>query len=397
MKRRYILIIWSILLTLLPLLNGCIREEEFDNTPQGNFEALWKIIDEQYCFLDYKQIDWDAIHDKYQPLITPGMSYDGLFEILGNMLAELKDGHVNLYSSSNMARYWDWYLDYPRNFNESIIEKYLGRDYRIAGGAKYTILEDNIGYIYYGDFSSGIGNGNLDEILLYLSACNGLIIDVRNNGGGNLTNATRMAQRFTNEKVLTGYIQHKTGKGHSDFSDPTPIYVEPSNSIRWQKKVIVLTNRHSYSATNDFVNSMRCFPNVTLVGDKTGGGSGLPFSSELPNGWGVRFSASPHLDAQKQHIEFGIDPAVPDRQRQPEIAGPVAVFADHGAGRKAAEPKGAEAERNINLFDRMPGRTVPDPAAVLFRRDNLLIPVADLAVADRHPDFPAEERRVGPD
>ena len=90
MKRRYILIIWSILLTLLPLLNGCIREEEFDNTPQGNFEALWKIIDEQYCFLDYKQIDWDAIHDKYQPLITPGMSYDGLFEILGNMLAELK-------------------------------------------------------------------------------------------------------------------------------------------------------------------------------------------------------------------------------------------------------------------------------------------------------------------
>mgnify|MGYP000293816096 CR=1 FL=1 len=90
MKRRYILIIWSILLTLLPLLNGCIREEEFDNTPQGNFEALWEIIDEQYCFLDYKQIDWDAIHDKYQPLITPGMSYDGLFEILGNMLAELK-------------------------------------------------------------------------------------------------------------------------------------------------------------------------------------------------------------------------------------------------------------------------------------------------------------------
>lgn len=98
---------------LLPLLNGCIREEEVNNTPQGNFEALWKIIDEQYCFLDYKQIDWNAIHDKYQPLITPGMSYDGLFEILGNMLAELKDGHVNLYSSSNMARYWDWYLIIP--------------------------------------------------------------------------------------------------------------------------------------------------------------------------------------------------------------------------------------------------------------------------------------------
>ena len=175
-----------ILLLILPMLlfHSCIREEEFDNTPQGNFEALWKIIDEQYCFLDYKQIDWDAIRDKYQPLITPDMSNDGLFEVLGNMLAELKDGHVNLYSASNTARYWDWYLDYPRNYDESLVERYLGRDYRISAGLKYTILDDNIGYI---SFSDGIGEGNLDETLSYLAACNGLIIDVRNNGGGNLT------------------------------------------------------------------------------------------------------------------------------------------------------------------------------------------------------------------
>ena len=287
------------ILCLPLLLGGCIREEEYDNTPQGNFDALWTIIDEQYCFLDYKQIDWDAVYDQYRPLITPDMSGDGLFE-----------GHVNLSSASNTARYWNWYLDYPRNFNEALVESYLGRDYRIGGGASYTILDDNIGYIYYGDFSSGIGEGNLDEMLLYLSICNGLIIDVRGNGGGNLTTATKLAARFTNDKVLTGYILHKTGKGHSDFSDPEPIYLEPSNSIRWQKPVVVLVNRHAYSATNDFINSMRYLPLVTLMGDKSGGGSGLPFSSELPNGWGVRFSASPHLDAEGQHIEFGIDPDV---------------------------------------------------------------------------------------
>ncbi len=305
--------IWKLIfipLLLLPLFAGCIREEEFDNTPQGNFEALWKIIDEQYCFLDYKQIDWDAIHDQYQPLITPNMSSDGLFEVLGNMLAELKDGHVNLYSASNTARYWDWYLDYPRNYDEALVEQYLGRDYRIASGLKYTILEDNIGYISYTSFSDGIGEGNLDEALSYLAACNGLIIDVRNNGGGNLTYSTRLTARFTNERVLTGYILHKTGPGHSDFSEPEPIYVDPSDGVRWQKKAVVLTNRHSYSATNDFINAMRYMPQVTLLGDKSGGGSGLPFTSELPNGWTVRFSASPHLDADKQQIEFGIDPDV---------------------------------------------------------------------------------------
>jgi hypothetical protein len=44
------------------------------------------------------------------------------------------------------------------------------------------------------------------------------------------------------------------------------------------------------------------------MGDKTGGGSGLPFNSELPNGWSVRFSACPMFDAGMQQIEFGIQP-----------------------------------------------------------------------------------------
>ena len=159
---------------------------------------------------------------------------------------------------------------------------------------KYKIFDNNIGYIRYESFSSGVGDGNLDEILVYLATCNGLIIDVRDNGGGNLTNSSRIAARFTNNKILTGYIQHKTGTGHSDFSKPEPIYLEPSNSIRWQKKVVILTNRRCYSATNDFVNLMRSIDNgnIIQVGDQTGGGSGLPFTSELPNGWSIRFSAS---------------------------------------------------------------------------------------------------------
>lgn len=303
-----------ILLALLLLPAGCIREDDVTNTPEGNFETLWKIIDEHYCFLEYKQIDWDAIHTRYSKLITNNMAGEGLFEVLGQMLNELQDGHVNLASSHNVSYYDAWYQDYPRNFREDIVEDYyLGKastDYRTAAGMKYKILEDNIGYIRYESFSTGIGNGNLDEVLSYLAVCNGLIIDVRNNGGGNVTNSTRIAARFTNEKVLTGYISHKTGKGHNDFSEPYPIYLEPNEGVRWQKKVVVLTNRRSYSATNDFVNQMRCLPNVTIMGDKTGGGSGMPFTSELPNGWTVRFSASPHYGLNMEQIEWGIDPDI---------------------------------------------------------------------------------------
>ncbi len=55
---------------------------------------------------------------------------------------------------------------------------------------------------------------------------------------------------------------------------------------------------------------MRYFPTVTILGDKTGGGGGLPFTYEIPNGWSVRLSSCPNLDARKEQIEFGIDPTI---------------------------------------------------------------------------------------
>ena len=303
----------GILAVLTLLGSSCIMEETFDNTPEGNFEALWKTIDEHYCFLEYKQaeygVDWNNIHATYKNRITPSITSKGLFDILSDMTNELRDGHVNLISKDRVSQYRQWYDNYPRNFSDSIQSIYLGKDYHIAAGLKYTILDDNIGYIYCGSFDTSFGNGNLDEILQTLSACNALIIDVRNNGGGSLHTAEKLASRFTNKKVLVGYMAYKTGPRHKDFSKPQPVYLEPATSnVRWQKPVAVLTNRRSYSATNDFVNRMKQLPNVILIGDKTGGGSGLPFSSEIPNGWSVRFSASPMFDPHMNQLEFGIEP-----------------------------------------------------------------------------------------
>lgn len=306
----------NILFLLIGLLSAtsCIREDVSGNTPEANFESLWKIIDEQYCFLDYKKqeygLDWDQVHETYAKRITPSMGWEALFEVLSEMVAELRDGHVNLTSSLASSQYRQWFDSYPRNFSDSIQSIYLKKDYNQSSGLTYQILENNIGYIYCSSFSNGIGDGNLDQTLNRLAICDGLIIDVRNNGGGNLTTAQKLAARFTNQKTLVGYMTHKTGKGHSDFSNPYPVYIEPSNGIRWQKRAVVLTNRRSFSATNDFVNSMKQFPLITIVGDKTGGGSGLPFTSEIPCGWSIRFSASPMLDPQMNQIEFGINPDV---------------------------------------------------------------------------------------
>lgn len=315
--KRYLI---YICISLGFLFTGCEKSDEYVASPQENFEALWKILDENYCFFEYKDIDWNEVHDRYKTQISDTMNQYVLFDVLGDMLNELKDGIPIWYPPSICPAI---------GIGISIIRIISTRTYkriisegttRIAGGLKYTTLSDGqIGYIYYGSFSSSAGESGLDHIFYQFKDCKGLIFDIRDNGGGMLSNADRIASRFLEEKILTGYIQHKTGKGHDDFSEPYPLYLSPSERIRWLRPVVVLTNRHCYSAANDFVQKVRMMPYVTTMGDRTGGGSGFPFNSELPNGWGVRFSASPMLDVNKQHTEFGIDPTYKVSMTQEDI------------------------------------------------------------------------------
>lgn len=295
----------------LVILQGCTdMNMEFDNNPRGNFEALWNIIDKNYCFFEYKEIDWNNVYNEYSTRITSEISSESLFKLMGEMLSELKDGHVNLTASHDITRYWEWHENYPPNFVSEIQEHYLENDYGITSGMRYKIFEDNVGYIYYGSFSNYVSESGLDQILNRMAICKGIIIDVRNNGGGNLSNVEKITSRFFNERTLVGYISHKIGPNHNDFSELYPKYAESSNRVRYQKPVIILTNRGCYSATNEFVSIMKNANNVTIIGDKTGGGSGLPFTSELPNGWSIRFSASPMFNAHKEHIEFGVEPDI---------------------------------------------------------------------------------------
>ena len=309
--------VFYIFALLLSLALGACQQSDYtyDDTPQANLDALWTLIDQRYCFLTYKEeqlgFRWSEIHAKYSSKLHPKMSRTQLFEVLCQMLSELKDGHVNISSSIDLGRNWSWKEDYPENLDTELRQKYLGTDYHIGSGLKYTILPDNVAYVVYESFSDAIGEGNLSDMLNLLSLTNGMILDIRGNGGGALTNVEILSKRFTNERILVGYTSHKTGTGHDDFSEPRAEYIEPSNSIRWQKPVVLLTNRSCYSAANTFARNMKEMPHVTILGDCTGGGSGLPFSSELPIGWSVRFSASPSFDARMQQIEFGIEPDIP--------------------------------------------------------------------------------------
>ena len=303
----------KLLTYLLPalLLTSCVEEDQFSNSPTGNYDALWSIIDERYCFFEQARqqhgLDWDDVYHKYKPQVQAAESNAELFDIYGNMLRELKDGHVNLTSDYGTTYYWDWSLNHPLNFSDSLQRNYLGNDFRLTNGIKYTTLPSNIGYMYVGSFESSLSSDNVSLMLLRLAESKGIIIDIRNNGGGMLTSAEELAAHFVSGKTHCGYIQHKTGKGHNDFSSPEKLYIEP-NGVIWKKPVVVLTNRAVYSSANHFVMLVKPLPQVVVIGDKTGGGSGLPLNSTLPNGWTVRFSACPILDIEGKHTEFGIAP-----------------------------------------------------------------------------------------
>lgn len=301
-----------IVLSVVLGLSACHSIEEMPNDFQGNFDQLWTLLDEHYCFFREKGVDWNEVYSRYAPQLKYVKSRQQLFEVCAAMLDELRDGHTNLSAPFATSYYRKWWSDYPQNYNERIIQQYyFNFGYRSLGAIDYGMLPENIGYMHYSSFNSGIGEGNLDYVLRYFAMASGLIIDVRDNGGGELTNVETLVRRFIKERTLVGYISHKTGPGHADFSEPYPFYYDPAGAGRfmWAKPVVVLTNRSTFSAANNFVSIMKLLPNVAVIGATTGGGSGMPYSSELPIGWGVRFSACSVLDARGESTEFGVEPS----------------------------------------------------------------------------------------
>lgn len=305
-------------LLLVGVLSSCSTRNDYDPSPQKNYDALWKILDEGYCYFDEKlppDSTWRDMYFKHLPKIYNGMSQDSLFDVMRDLLGELKDGHVNLFTPFDASRYSQWHSAYPSHLNAGIRSRYLGDKYRTAGGLYYTPItyldhaQDSIGYIVYNSFSSSITLSNIAAAFVRLKDCKGLIIDIRNNGGGQLNYSSLLAAHFATERTHTGYMRHKTGPGHKDFSPPTAVYLDTlKQGVKWLRPVVVLVNRGVYSAANDFAVVTKELPYVTLMGDRTGGGGGLPNSSELPNGWAVRYSSSILTDARDQSIEFGIDP-----------------------------------------------------------------------------------------
>lgn len=311
MKIKWIYIAWVL------VFSSCERaffQEDFSSIdPRVNFDYLWNECNENYAYFELKNVDWNQVRQTYESKLYPGMSEDSLFNVLAGMLGELKDDHANLFSSFNTSFYGGEYA-YNDNFDwRVVIDHYISSDYRITGPFSHNFIEnEQIGYIRYNTFANKIQTRHLDHILNLYAETDGLIIDIRDNGGGAIDNVLKLLERFVQEETTVYYSVIKNGPDHEDFSSPEAAVVSPYNGIQYTKNIVLLTDRGTYSLGSLLALATLAIPQIITIGDTTGGGLGIPNGGQLPNGWNYRFSITRTLDVQgNEEFENGVPVDIP--------------------------------------------------------------------------------------
>jgi carboxyl-terminal processing protease len=161
------------------------------------------------------------------------------------------------------------------------------------GRFQYGWVEEGIGYFHFGSFADPAASAEaVDSILEYFDEARGIIVDVRRNSGGDDRVGKTIADRFADQRRLYMVTRDRNGPRHDDFAEPKYWHVDPAERT-FTGPVVLLTNRFSVSAAENFALAMRVLPHVTVVGDITSGCFADMEWHELANGW--RFSVSRNL------------------------------------------------------------------------------------------------------
>lgn len=293
--------------------------------PELNFEVLWQTFEDNYAFFTLRNIDWHATYQTYRPLVNAFTSDDSLYSIFSQMLAPFQDNHINVIvpgvkqfksvkpsqfstefpTDSMRDRFWQM-VDSSLLQNHFTPLKYIGPEFNGKPLFAYT-TSNGIGYLRFNrcfvdqdadNVPDAVVAGKiLDTIFTCFKHLQSMIIDVRDNTGGNDEFAYEVAGRFTKSKVIGMYKKTRIrAAGYEDFGQPETWYTEPKGSFPFTKPVVVLTNDKTVSAGDLFASIMRELPNVKIVGSNTRGIYSNMYGFTLPNGWLISLSNERYYD-----------------------------------------------------------------------------------------------------
>lgn len=285
---KYLQYIFAALLALtLISCEQAFFEAQPINDQEAIFEDFWTTFNNEYANFEERGVDWDAIYAQYRPQVNPNTTDDELFEIFKQMLWPTGDAHIKLIAPNRKVFTPDKY--YELGFEDELFDldliksKYLQSNFIENGYGGNTFGKiGNVGYVHFQWISDNMleTSGILDSF----ADTDGLIIDLRHNGGGDFTWAFSEFGPFTEEKRYSYRSRTKNGAGENDYDEWFEWSLIPGGEY-FDKPLVLLTDRYTISAGERATLGLKTLPNLVHMGDTTNGAIATIISRELANGW----------------------------------------------------------------------------------------------------------------
>ena len=170
------------------------------------------------------------------------------------------------------------------------------------------MLADNIGLIVIRSFADDAVIAAVDAALLRFKDTAGLIIDVRENGGGDTAVARPIMGRFITEPKAYARMRRRGGDG---LGAPWTEMVEPRGRFTYRQPIAVLTTRWSASMAEGFPMGMRRIGRGLIVGTPMMRVGAAVFPLRLDRtGLELQYSAEPVYDVQDRP-RWLLEPDIP--------------------------------------------------------------------------------------
>lgn len=169
-----------------------------------------------------------------------------------------------------------------------------------AQTVSYEMKEDNVGYIAVTEFDD-VTLDQYKEAMEELESqgMKGLIVDLRNNPGGNLSTVTDMLDLMLGEG-LTVYMEDKNGERTDYKSDA---------ATKFDKPLVVLVNGNSASASEIYAGAIQDHKAGTIIGTQTYGKGVVQQIFDLGDGTSVKLTIAEYFTPKGRNInDVGITP-----------------------------------------------------------------------------------------
>lgn len=238
---------------------------------------LFRVIDDHYSYRDRLGIDWNELERTHHDLLTTAPDGPAFALRCAAMLAAAQDLHVGV--RWNDCTLPTWQREIQPNFDLRGLQKAMPKLTRVGRIGLTARTDDGIGYLLVSSFARE-QRDDFERVLATLRElrdCKALVLDVRNNGGGDELLAKRLAAFFVDGDKVYAAHRVRDAQARDGFREVEERRlrgnVEPDV---FTGEVAVLMGPANMSSCEAFLLMMKQAKNATLLGDVSYGSSGNP-------------------------------------------------------------------------------------------------------------------------